>query len=283
MEKNLDIELIIDDSIPARLVGDQVRLGQVLNNLVSNAIKFTHYGKVIIRLDKLAADQSHVNIKFTVTDTGIGIAPENLHIIFDPFEQETQTSDMDYGGTGLGLAITKRLVELHKSTISVTSEPGRGTEFTFSISFGVGVQQEKTEDQLLSELVANSATDLAGMRILVVDDNKMNLLIASKFLKKWQAEPDLAFSGSDAIEMVKHNNYDLIIMDLQMPGMDGFEATRVIKSSNPQIPVIALTADAMPETNSKAFAAGMCDYLTKPFVPQILFEKVAKHYLPVSL
>ena len=120
------------------------------------------------------------------------------------------------------------------------------------------------------------------MRILLVDDNKMNLLIASKFLKKWQAEPDEATSGSLAIELTKQNNYDLIIMDLQMPIMDGFEATRIIKRSNPHMPIIALTADAMPETHSKAFAAGMCDYLTKPFVPQVLFEKVAKYYLPVE-
>ena len=120
------------------------------------------------------------------------------------------------------------------------------------------------------------------MRILIVDDNKMNLIIASKFLKKWMADPEEAASGFEAIEKTKQKNYDLIIMDLQMPGMDGFEATRIIKRSNPQIPILALTADAMPETHSKAFAAGMCDYLTKPFVPNILFEKVAKYYVAVE-
>jgi CheY-like chemotaxis protein len=120
------------------------------------------------------------------------------------------------------------------------------------------------------------------MRILVVDDNKMNLMIASKFLKKWQAEPDEALSGQAAIEMMAKTNYDLIIMDLQMPGMDGFEATRIIRLTNTHIPIIALTADAMPETHSKAFAAGMCDYLTKPFVPQVLFAKVSKYYVPVE-
>ena len=282
-EKDLDIELIIDEAIPAQLVGDQVRLGQVLNNLVSNAIKFTHYGKVVIRLDKQSIDESHVNIKFTVADTGIGIAPENLDIIFDPFEQETQSSGNDYGGTGLGLAITKRLVELHDSTISVASEPGVGTEFAFAISFNIADIEAAKNDQSAIAASSNSeqAADLQGMRILLVDDNKMNLLIASRFLKKWQADPDEATSGQQAVEMVRQANYDLIIMDLQMPGMDGFEAARIIKSTNPQIPIFALTADAMPETHSKAFAAGMCDYLTKPFVPQTLFEKVAKYYLPV--
>jgi two-component system sensor histidine kinase/response regulator len=281
-EKDLDVELIIDKKIPSMLVGDQVRLGQVLNNLVSNAIKFTHFGKVTIRLDKQKLDHSRVTIKFTVTDTGIGIAAENLDIIFDPFEQETQTNDTNYGGTGLGLAITKRLVELHKSTISVASEPGKGTEFSFAIAFAVASQEEKNDAHSTPPVAENSTTDLQGMRILVVDDNKMNLLIASKFLKKWQAEPDEAISGGAAVEMMTKFNYDLIIMDLQMPGMDGFETTRIIKRSNPQIPIIALTADAMPETFSKAFAAGMCDYLTKPFVPQVLFEKVAKYYIPVS-
>jgi len=280
-EKDLEIELIIDDNIPAQLIGDQIRLGQVLNNLVSNAIKFTHYGKVIIRLEQQQAADKTTHIKFTVTDTGIGIAPENLHIIFDPFEQETQNSDTNYGGTGLGLAITKRLVELHKSSISVTSKPGYGTEFTFSIAFEIGQQEEKKEDQT-SILPTNSTSDLLGMRILIVDDNKMNIMIASKFLKKWQAQPDEATSGNEAIELTKQNNYDLIIMDLQMPGMDGFEATRIIKRSNPQIPILALTADAMPETHSKAFAAGMCDYLTKPFVPNVLFEKVARYYVAVE-
>jgi two-component system sensor histidine kinase/response regulator len=279
-EKNLEIGLIVDDSIPEYLTGDQVRLGQVLNNLLSNAIKFTHAGKVIIQLSKEELSNDQVVIKFTVTDTGIGIAAENLAIIFDPFEQEIQTSDNDYGGTGLGLAITKRLIELHSSTISVISEVGKGTQFSFTISFAIAAEQKK-ENPLLS-VVANPASDLQGMRILVVDDNKMNLLIASKFLKKWQAEVDEAISGPVAIEMAGNNNYDLIIMDLQMPGMDGFEATRIIKKTNQQIPVIALTADAMPETHNKAYAAGMCDYLTKPFVPGVLFEKVAKYYVPVE-
>ena len=281
-EKDLEIELLIDESIPAILTGDHVRLGQVLNNLVSNAIKFTHVGKVVIGLENVRSDASRVRIRFSVTDTGIGIAAENLPIIFDPFEQETRTSDNDYGGTGLGLAITKRLIELHKSNISVKSEPGVGTEFIFEITFAIAHQEANDILRVKPDLAANLSTDLAGMRILLVDDNKMNLLIASKFLKKWQAEPDEASSGQMAVDMVANNNYDIIIMDLQMPGMDGFEATRIIRRSLPKLPIIALTADAMPETYSKAFAAGMCDYLTKPFVPQVLFDKVSRFYLSVA-
>jgi len=281
-EKDLHIDLIIDDTIPGYINGDQVRLGQILNNLISNAIKFTHNGKVTIRLDKEELNNNHVTIKFTISDTGIGIAPENLAIIFHPFEQETQNADSNYGGTGLGLAITKRLIELHQSTISVLSEPAQGTEFTFSILFDIALYEQTKDNQLYASTPQQLSTDLTGMRILVVDDNKMNLLIASKFLKKWQAQVDEAISGSQAIEMAVKNNYDLILMDLQMPVMDGFEATVIIKKTNPHIPIIALTADAMPETYNKAFTAGMCDYLTKPFLPTVLFEKIAKHYVQIE-
>ncbi|MDB5087368.1 MAG: hypothetical protein JWR09_1362 [Mucilaginibacter sp.] len=280
-EKDLEIDLFVDNAIPEYLIGDQIRLGQVLNNLLSNAIKFTHKGKVSILLNKEAIDDNQVMVKFIIADTGIGIAAENLALIFDPFMQESQNHENDYGGTGLGLAITKRLIELHQSNISAISEPGKGTQFSFSISFNISKQIQSNE--LLSPSAnINLERSLPGMRILVVDDNKMNLMIASKFLKKWQVEVDEAISGELAIDMVKGNNYDLIIMDLQMPEMDGFQTTRIIRRTNPDIPVIALTADAMPETHNKALAAGMCGYLTKPFVPDTLFEKIAGFYAAVE-
>lgn len=190
--------------------------------------------------------------------------------------QESQNQGVDYGGTGLGLAITKRLVELHKSNISVASEPGKGTQFSFEITFDIARQVQAAEN--LPAPVANTDRNLPGMRVLIVDDNKMNLMIASKFLKKWQIETDEAISGELALEMVNNKTYDLILMDLQMPVMDGFETTRIIRQANTYTPIIALTADAMPETHAKALAAGMCNYLTKPFVPDTLYEKIASHY-----
>jgi len=279
-EKDLEIELGVDAGIPEYLIGDQVRLGQVINNLLSNAIKFTHEGKVSLLVNKQMCDDKHVTIKFTVADTGIGIAPENLALIFDPFMQESQNHEVDYGGTGLGLAITKRLIELHKSNISVLSEPGKGTQFVFEITFSIARQVQAID--LSTPATANTERNLQGMRVLVVDDNKMNLMIASKFLKKWQVQAEEAISGELAIEMVNNNYYDLIIMDLQMPGMDGFETTRIIRKTNTSTPIIALTADAMPETHAKALAAGMCNYLTKPFVPDTLYEKIAGHYVAVE-
>ena len=279
-EKGLTVDLVVDDAIPQYLIGDQIRLSQILNNLLSNAVKFTHAGKVSLILDLEEIDNKHVTVKFIVADTGIGIAPENIGLIFDPFMQETQMPDYGYAGTGLGLAITKRLIELHQSKISVVSKLGHGTQFTFPVVFEIAAKEQKNVGP------AQQATDpvrtLQGMRILAVDDNKFNLLVVSRFLKKWQAEVDEALSGAIAIEMIKNVNYDLIIMDLQMPELDGFETTRIIKKTHHQIPVIALTADAMPGTYTKAFEAGMCDYLTKPFEPGVLFEKLVKYYVPVE-
>jgi PAS domain S-box-containing protein len=274
-EKELTLELITEDTIPEDLMGDAMRLSQVLNNLIGNAIKFTHTGKVIIRLDRDLQTENTVNIKFAVTDTGIGISPESFNIVFDPFMQDQQVINNDYGGTGLGLAITKRLVELHNSTIAVSSELGKGTTFCFTISFPIA--PEVNVPKPVAEAVNITDNNLQGMNILIVDDNKMNLMIAGKFLKRWNAQVQEALNGQIAVDLVNHNVYDLIIMDLQMPVMDGFEATAVIKLLQPDLPIIALTADAMPETYEKALAAGMVDYLTKPFVPEILYSKLAKH------
>ena len=277
-EKLLELELVIDKEIPEFIMGDEMRLSQVLNNLVSNAVKFTQRGKIIIKLDKTFINDKQISIKFTITDTGIGIAAENLRLVFDPFMQESQFINSNRGGTGLGLAITKRLIELHQSDIHVVSELGKGTEFAFSILFDI--IKQGSEGNLLP-VEGSPMLNLYGMNILLVDDNKMNLLIAAKFLKKWQANVDEAYDGQIAVDMVKVKPYDLVIMDLQMPVMDGFEASRIIKSSHPHIPIIALTANAMPETYNKAIESGMSDYLTKPFIPGIFFEKVSKFYKPL--
>ncbi|HEY9195498.1 MAG TPA: response regulator, partial [Mucilaginibacter sp.] len=280
-EKKLQLHVIIDESIPEMVTGDAMRLSQVMNNLVSNAVKFTHTGGVTVKLEKEQIGETNVTVKFAVADTGIGIAADSLDLVFDPFMQDKQVINNDYGGTGLGLAITRRLIELHNSTISISSELGKGTSFTFPITFDIAPNPAKSQE--IKSQVTDHTLNLTGMHILVVDDNKMNLMIANRFLRKWNATVDEALNGSIAVDMVKNNRYNLIIMDLQMPVMDGFEATAIIKQTHPDIPVIALTADAMPETHHKAFEAGMDDYLTKPFVPETLFEKVARFYKPVAL
>ncbi|MGZ3757285.1 MAG: ATP-binding protein [Mucilaginibacter sp.] len=276
LEKMVEIELSIDETVPELVLGDQMRLSQILNNLLSNAVKFTQKGKITIKLEDSGINDTQATVKFYVTDSGIGIAPENLQVIFDPFMQESQYINSNNGGTGLGLAITKRLVELHKSTIQVTSELGKGTQFTFTITFDLPLNDKK---EIITEIELVSL-NLYGMKILLVDDNMFNLLIAANFLKKWQANVDEAYNGQIAIDMVNADTYDLVLMDLQMPVMDGFEATRIIKQTHPNLPIIALTADAMPETQEKALNTGMVDYLTKPFVPAVFYEKIAKFYKP---
>jgi two-component system sensor histidine kinase/response regulator len=281
-EKKLGFELTIDNNIPQLLMGDQNRLSQILNNLISNAIKFTLKGGITIALKNERVNSKEVVIKFTVADTGIGIAADNIDLIFDPFVQETAVNNNNVDGTGLGLAITKRLVNLHKGDISVKSQPGDGTTFTFTIALKLPETITDLPETTADASIVKHEQHLRGMKVLVVDDNKMNLLIASRFLKKWHADVDEALDGQLAVNMVKAKAYDLIIMDLQMPVMDGFEATAIIKTMQPYIPIIALTADAMPETYTKALAAGMSDYLTKPFVPAVFFEKIAKYYVPVG-
>ncbi|MES2809212.1 MAG: response regulator [Bacteroidota bacterium] len=275
-EKKVALELTIDSTIPQFVNGDQIRLSQILNNLISNAVKFTQKGKIDIDLKAERISNKHVLIRFKIEDTGIGIAADNLDIIFDPFMQEPFVNSNNNTGTGLGLAITKRLINLHKSDITVKSQPSIGTTFNFAIGFDLPVTQAEAIETIA---IPTSEFSLKGMKVLIVDDNKMNLLIASRFLKKWHADVDESLNGQIAVDMVNTTNYDLIIMDLQMPVMDGFEATAIIKSSHPNIPIIALTADAMPETYTKALAAGMSDYMTKPFIPAVFFEKVSQYYV----
>jgi len=273
-EKKLDLEVNLDSTLPKYLIGDSSRLNQILNNLISNAIKFTHDGSVSVRLINEKMSQSEVAVRFIVADTGIGIEPGNLSKIFEPFTQESHTTHQDFGGTGLGLAITRKLVELHNGHITVKSGQDQGSEFSFCITFNIPA----LKDVPAPEVIKTTSKNLKGMSLLLVDDNKMNLLVASRFLKKWEVEIDEATDGQIAVDMVRSKDYDVIIMDLQMPVMDGFEATVHIRKTHPDLPVIALTADAMPETCNKAFEAGMNDYLTKPFKPEALFEKVSQYY-----
>ncbi|QKJ31215.1 response regulator [Mucilaginibacter mali] len=279
MEKKLDLIVEVDQLIPKNLLGDPIRISQILNNLISNAVKFTHKGSITILVREETRNGNKIKINFTVADTGIGIDPQNLEKIFEPFVQENNLRE-NYGGTGLGLAIIKRLVELHGSRIKASSALGKGTQFNFTIEFEYTA--EPVSKPQLNPVQKMQEGDLTGMKVLVVDDNKMNILIASRFLNKWNVTISEANNGLVATEMAAQNSYDLIIMDLQMPVMDGFEATKAIKQTQPDLPIIALTADAMPETYTKAHECGMDDYLTKPFMPEILFEKVSKHYkIPV--
>ncbi|MES2559308.1 MAG: response regulator [Bacteroidota bacterium] len=268
-KKGIAIELITDkQSYPYIL--DPIRFVQVINNLLSNAVKFTLEGKVTMTVDVLEESSEFDTIRITVKDTGIGIATDRQHKIFESFSQENIDTTRRYGGSGLGLAITRRILQRLNTSIDLKSTQGEGSVFSFSLKL-------KKHNMQQSPVTTPSFSDLSigGMRILLVEDNKMNTLILSKFLSRWNVECDTAESGREALEKLAQGTYELILMDLHMPDMDGFETTTIIRSFNKEIPIFALTADAFAETRIKALACGMNDFIPKPFDPTALFNKLA--------
>ncbi|HEV7351213.1 response regulator [Telluribacter sp.] len=269
-EKKLDLLFKIDTDIPTQIVGDKVRLNQILNNLIHNAIKFTEKGSVKLVVKVINKDERKVRLHFMIIDTGIGIPYEQQPAIFESFTQASVATHRQYGGTGLGLAISKELLQLFGSEIQLFSEVGRGSSFTFSIDFPY------LEEQPVQETLAQvEATDtFSHARVLVVDDNPINLLVATNFLKRRGIQFETAVNGLDAIEKFKATSYDLILMDLRMPEMDGFDATRTIRTLDRSIPVIALTASAFSNEKERAMASGFTAYLTKPFLPKDFYDTI---------
>jgi PAS domain S-box-containing protein len=278
-EKQIKFIIRTDNQLPSVLLGDPVRLAQVLTNLVSNAIKFTEKGTVTLDVVLRHDNGSRVVLDFAVTDTGIGIKADKLAYIFDRFTQAESDTTRKYGGTGLGLAITKRLLEMQGSEIMVISQLGEGSRFYFTLTFGKGDENTLIRD---SSTHREDVRLLDHVRLLLVEDNEINREVAYKFLNKWGIQPDYAYNGIQALERVKEKEYDLILMDLQMPEMDGYEASRLIRQikAKESIPIIALTASAMHDVARKIFDAGMNDFVTKPFNPDELYQKIAKYASP---
>lgn len=280
-EKGVDVNLTVDENLPDIIKGDSNRLNQILNNLVSNAIKFTEAGEVTISANTLEVFEKEVAIKISVTDTGIGISADQLETIFESFKQANSETSTKYGGTGLGLAITKKLIELQGGSINVTSTPGNGSCFTIELVFEKGNKTFRKKQETIAE--NSDHTKLNGVKVLLVDDNPINQKVAVKFLERWNANVTLAFNGIEALASIESENFDVILMDLQMPEMDGYEATRRLRELDDPyksvIPVIALTASVMNQEKDQAFTAGMNDYICKPFNPTDLFNKLIKHSL----
>lgn len=271
-ERENRITVMLDEDLPTYVLGDEVRLNQILNNLISNAIKFTHRGQIRIEIHKSAECETHHQIQFVVKDTGVGIAQEAKTLIFERFTQANSEIDRQYGGSGLGLSIVKKLLELQGKDITVESEPDKGSTFTFCMDFGKCAEEEMTQ----SPHEDRSSQHLAGVKILLVEDVYINSVMAKTMLKNWKAEVDLAENGQIAIEMCLQKTYDVILMDLQMPVMDGITATTKIREFDPQIPIIALTASSSYETQNDIKACGMDDFIAKPFNPYVLFETIKK-------
>ena len=277
-EMNLLLELSFDNRIPKVIVGDPIRLHQILVNLISNAIKFTKHGKIGIDIKLLSEDTHKIVVQFVVSDTGIGIPSDKLHSIFENFQQATKGTSRLYGGTGLGLAIVKQLVETQGGTIEVQSTLDEGSSFSFTLNF------LKT-NEIVSEENASFKVDEAikHVCILVVEDIELNQLLMKTILDDFEFECDIAANGKIAIEKMEQNKYDLILMDLQMPIMNGFEATQHIREvMKSNIPIIALTADVTTVDVKKCREAGMNDYVSKPVDEQLLYSKMAELLRPKS-
>jgi len=269
-EKNLQLEKRYDTRIPEVLVGDPVRLHQIILNLVSNAVKFTSRGKITVTVSLLEEDDECATIEFAVTDTGIGIAENKIAKIFENFQQATSDTSRLFGGTGLGLAIVKQLVEPQGGALTVKSKTGEGSTFSFILSF----KKTTAEAELATEQV-ELKTEIKNIKVLAVEDIALNQLLLKSLLDDFGFEYDMASNGKIAIEKLKAENYDIILMDLQMPEMNGFEATEYIRNKmNSNIPILALTADVTTVDLAKCKEAGMNDYLAKPIDERALYAKM---------
>jgi len=275
-EKGIKLVYHKDASLPSIFIGDPVRLNQILINLISNALKFTQQGSITVSvtLDKIFHKEYY--LKFEIRDTGIGIPKSKLKTIFESFSQADASVTRKYGGTGLGLTIVRQLAQLQHGSIKVSSEEGKGSVFTVVIPYKQGITDEQATS---SKVGLSKSLQLQNASILLVEDNDINRLYAGSIMKMWGCPFDTAENGEVAIEKLKNAHFDLILMDIQMPVMDGFEATQVIRqmpNEKSNIPIVALTANATQKDINKCLSLGMNDCLTKPFTQQDLLKILDK-------
>ena len=274
-EKGLKLHFEIDNTLPSTIIGDAARLNQILYNLMGNALKFTKEGEVKLVVNAINQDDSDVEIEFSVQDTGIGIVKSKLEYIFQAFEQAKNSTSRKYGGTGLGLTIVKRLVELQGGSISVVSKVGQGSKFNFVLSYA----KNKTPHSDTGNKNTESFKPLKGLKLLLVEDNPVNQLVTKDLLLGEGVEVVSVNNGVEAIKSLESAEFDVILMDIQMPVMDGYQAMQYIRTEiDPKkrsVPILALTAHAIDGEMEKCKQAGASDYLSKPFNPQDLFSKIA--------
>ncbi len=269
-EKNLKLIKEYDDRIPEVLIGDPVRLHQIILNLVSNAVKFTNKGEIKVSIQLLSEDDEKATIEFTVADTGIGIPEEKTGKIFENFQQGSSGTSRLYGGTGLGLSIVKQLVEPQGGSIHVKSKVGEGSVFSFALNF-----PKTTDEAMLEDEIAELDTEMKSIKVLVAEDIALNQLLMRTLLDDFGFDCDIAANGRIAVDKMQANQYDIVLMDLQMPEMNGFEATDYIRNKlKSEIPIIALTADVTTVDLAKCRAVGMNDYIAKPVDERLLYSKM---------
>ena len=259
-EKGLDLSIHVDESIPEILEGDPTRLSQVITNLVGNALKFTSAGSVKLEITRLSYSEETHRLRFSVSDTGVGILPNNLRSIFDPFSQEDRSVTRKYGGTGLGLAISNELVSMMGGTFEVSSSYGVGSVFAFDLDFA------EARNMPLQQMTDHNNLNLMGASVLLIEDNEINRYLVITLLKKWNCLVRTAPNGLEGVEWMQKEDFDLVIMDLQMPSMDGFATTLFIRNElGLEVPILALTANARESEKLRCFECGMNGYLSKPY------------------
>ncbi len=267
--KGLELNYAFSAVVPQYVMADFHRIQQVLNNLISNAIKFTDIGEVWVKVKNLSVAKQPIQLLFVVEDTGIGIAEENRQQIFESFSQVDGSFTRRFGGTGLGLAITRQLVELMGGKIWVESTEGQGSRFYFQLNFEPGLAETSQQEKQLDYFKISEQ-----YKILLTEDDKVNQLVISRMLNECGYGVDVAENGYEAVEMVRKNSYDIILMDIQMPEMDGIEATRRIREFNQEIPVLAITAYALHGDREKFLSQGMDGYISKPIKVEKLIEEI---------
>lgn len=273
-EKNLELELTFDEQLKNKtFIGDPTRLSQVLSNLVSNAHKFTTAGKVVLSVMQVTRNSHACTIRFFVQDSGIGIPVEKQAHIFDSFTQVESATTRKFGGTGLGLTISSKIVELYGGKLEVDSKPGQGSCFYFTIQLGMQNEQKK----YVNENVVKELGSLGGVRILLAEDNPINMMIAKAVLDKWDVNLTTAVNGKEALDIYKDEKFDLLLLDLEMPEMDGFELLENIRKRNTSIPAIAFTAALFENMQAHLINKGFNDYVQKPFRPEDLHAKIARY------
>jgi PAS domain S-box-containing protein len=258
----------IDPELQMVIIGDETRLQQVLNNLLSNAKKFTSSGSITLTTKLFNRTEKNVSIYFEVTDTGIGIKPSKMKQIFESFTQANTETTRKYGGTGLGLSISTSLVQKMGGQLVAESEFGKGSTFKFTLTFGIGNSNLAVDTPILY------LKSLEGYKVMIAEDNSINMMVANKFLTKWNLEVDQAVNGIEALQLYHKNHYDLLLIDLEMPEMDGKEAVRRIRQTNTQIPIIAFTAAVYANMEEDLHQRGFSGFVSKPFKPEQLHSKI---------
>lgn len=271
-EKQLYYHLSIDPQIPTWLVGDAGRLSQTITNLLSNAIKFTHNGSVQLKVKLLSKSSTTAQLQFIVADTGIGIPTDKQHIIFNAFEQASTNTYQQHGGSGLGLNIVKQLLALYNTSVQIQSEMGKGTQFIFNIQFDIATAENATSPTL-------DIKKLQNLSVLMVEDDAFNIQVQKSILEQWQLQVYVAENGIGALEICNRKQFDFILMDVNLPDIDGTELAQILrlKTNTRNTPIIAFTAHHSEKIKTSILAAGMSDLITKPFHPQNLLQKLLQY------